>query len=82
MTNKTDATQKRTTTRKCPVCGHEAWRIMYGMVDPSIMGENPKTEFAGCCINMDVRINPTTGKPESGAPKWARQNPECRHSWW
>lgn len=28
------------------------------------------------------RENPATGKHEVGTPKWACQNPECRHRWW
>lgn len=64
------------------MCGHEAWRIAYGMIMPSARQEMPKTEFAGCCIDMEVREYPATGKTEIGTPKWACQNPECRHRWW
>lgn len=74
--------KKRTVSRKCPVCGHEAWRIAYGMIGPSDRQMMPKTEFAGCCIDMEIREYPATGKTEIGTPKWACQNPECRHRWW
>ena len=75
-------TTKRAATRRCPACGHEAWRIAYGMIMPSARQEMPKTEFAGCCIAVEVREYPSTGKTEVGTPKWACQNPECRHRWW
>lgn len=77
------AKKKRTVSRKCPVCGSEAWRIAYGMIMPSAREAMPeKTEFAGCCIDMETREYPATGKTEIGTPKWACQNPECRHRWW
>lgn len=75
--------KKRTVSRKCPVCGSEAWRIAYGMILPSAREAMPDNiEFAGCCIDMVVREYPATGKTEIGTPKWACQNPECRHRWW
>ena len=75
--------KKRTVSRKCPVCGGEAWRIAYGMIMPSAREAMPEnTEFAGCCIDMEIREDPATGKTEIGIPKWACQNPECRHRWW
>ena len=52
------------------------------MIMPAARYEMPKTEFAGCCIDMEIRVYPATGKTESGTPKWACQNPECRHRWW
>jgi hypothetical protein len=76
------STKERTATRRCPVCGNEAWRIAYGMILPPMREDMPKTEFAGCCIEMAVREYPATGKREEGTPKWACQNPECRHRWW
>ena len=78
-----DGKTKRTTaTRKCPVCGHESWRVVYGMVMPDAWEEYPKAEFAGCVIMEELRIYPATGKVEMGVPKWACQNSECRHRWW
>ena len=77
-----EPTTKRTATRKCPICGSEAWRIAYGMIMPSAWETMPKTEFAGCCIDMVVREDPATGKTEIGTHEWACQNPECRHRWW
>ncbi|MFF1384663.1 hypothetical protein ACFVWT_13965 [Arthrobacter sp. NPDC058288] len=75
--------KKRAVSRKCPVCGSEAWRIAYGMIMPSAREAMPEnTEFAGCCIDMEIREYPATGKTEMGIPKWACQNPECRHRWW
>jgi hypothetical protein len=57
------------------------------MIVPPMLENMPKTEFAGCCIDMAVREDPATGQQEVGqqevgAPKWACQNPECRHRWW
>lgn len=77
-----EPTTKRTATRKCPICGSEAWRIAYGMIMPSDRREMPKTEFAGCAIMVEERIHPTTGNVELGTAKWACQDPECRHRWW
>lgn len=74
--------KKRTVSQKCPVCGHEAWRIAYGMVLPSARQTMPKTEFAGCVVMEEMRVYPSTGKVEFGLPKWVCQNPECRHRWW
>jgi hypothetical protein len=74
--------KKGAVTRRCPVCGNEAWRIAYGMILPSAREEMPKTEFAGCVIMQEERINPATGKVEFGIPKWVCRNPECRHRWW
>ena len=74
--------KKRAVSRKCPVCGSEAWRIAYGMIRPEDRETMPKTEFAGCCVDMEIREYPATGKTEIGIPKWACQNPECRHRWW
>ncbi|MEN8583107.1 hypothetical protein ABFP37_10405 [Burkholderia sp. RS01] len=81
MTN-TKPAKKRAQTMECPVCGHEAWPIMYGMVMPDARDENPKTEFAGCCIDYEQRVYPATGNVEMGIPEWACQNRECRHRWW
>lgn len=77
-----ELTTKRASTRRCPLCGSEAWRIAYGMIMPSARDAMPKTEFAGCAIMQEERIDPATGKVEYGTPKWACQNPECRHRWW
>ena len=82
MTKEVKPAKKQRAVRRCSVCGQEAWRIAYGMVMPDDMAEHPKTEFAGCCLTEEVRIYPATGKVESGVPKWACQNPECRHRWW
>ena len=73
---------KRAATRKCPVCGHESWRIIYGMVMPDVMEQYPKAEFAGCVVMEEQRLYPTTGHVEWGVPKWACQDPGCRHRWW
>jgi hypothetical protein len=73
---------KRAATRRCPVCGHEAWRIAYGVILPSTREAMPKTEFAGCVIDVAIRGNPATGREEIGTPNWVCQNPECRHRWW
>jgi hypothetical protein len=74
--------KERSATKKCPVCGHEAWRIIYGMVMPDVRDQYPKAEFAGCVILDEHRIYPATGKVEWGTPNWACQNPNCRHRWW
>ena len=75
--------KKRAVSRKCPVCGSEAWRIAYGMIMPSAREAMPdNTEFAGCCIDMEIREDPATGKTEIGTPEWACQSQECRHRWW
>lgn len=74
--------KRETAPRKCPVCGHESWRVIYGMVMRDTVEQNPKAEFAGCVMMEEVRIYPATGKVEMGVPKWACQNPECRHRWW
>ena len=74
--------KKRAVSRKCPVCGSEAWRIAYGMIMPSARNAMPKTEFAGCIVMDEMLVYPATGKVEFGLPKWACQNPECRHRWW
>ncbi|GAA2134455.1 hypothetical protein GCM10009825_18090 [Arthrobacter humicola] len=76
------STTSRAATRRCPVCDHEAWPTAYGMITPSMRESMPKSEFAGCVIDMAVRDNPATGREEIGTPKWACQNPECRHRWW
>jgi hypothetical protein len=55
---------------------------MYGMVMPDAMEQNPRTEFAGCCISYETRVYPATGQVEMGLPTWACQNVECRHRWW
>ncbi|CAI3793877.1 hypothetical protein NKCBBBOE_00918 [Pseudarthrobacter sp. MM222] len=77
-----EPTTKRVVTRRCPICGHEGWRIAYGEIMPSDGQTMPKTEFAGCMIVSSERVYPATGKIERGTPKWACQNPECRHRWW
>ncbi|QOD04353.1 hypothetical protein [Pseudarthrobacter sp. BIM B-2242] len=74
--------KRKTATRRCPVCGHEAWRIIYGMVMPDTVEQYPKTEFAGCVMMHEQRIYPATGQVEWGLPKWACQDDECRHRWW
>ncbi|WP_143019225.1 hypothetical protein [Arthrobacter sp. ov407] len=76
------ARKKRAVTRRCPMCGNEAWRIAYGMMPPSARERVPKTVFEGCMILMESRENPASGKTETGAPKWVCQNPDCRHRWW
>lgn len=81
-TPRTEPKKKRAVSRKCPVCGHEAWRIAYGMVMPSARQTMPKTEFAGCIVMDEMRVYPATGKVEFGLPKWACQSSECRHRWW
>jgi hypothetical protein len=53
-----------------------------GMIMPWDREIMPKSEFAGCMIVQEERIYPPTGKVEFGIPKWACQNPECRHRWW
>jgi len=77
-----EQTTKRAATRRCPICGSEAWRIVYGMIMPWDRETMPKSEFAGCMIVLEERIYPATGKAEWGTPKWACQNPECHHRWW
>jgi hypothetical protein len=79
---KDEATRKKAATRRCPVCGHEAWRIIYGMVMPEAREQYPKAEFAGCVMVEEQRIYLATGKVEWGTPDWACQNPECGHRWW
>lgn len=69
-------------TRKCPVCGHEAWRIMYGMVMPDAKEEHPRTVFAGCVVLTEERYYLGSGKTELGVPQWACQDAECGHRWW
>ena len=81
MTEKGKA-KKSAETRRCPVCGHESWRIIYGMVMPDVIEQYPKAEFAGCAIVPEDRFYFATGKVESGIAKWACQNDECRHRWW
>jgi hypothetical protein len=79
----TKESAKRTAaTRPCPLCGHEAWPIIYGMVLPDTMEQYPKAEFAGCVVLEELRIYPSTGKVESGVPEWSCQNPACGHRWW
>lgn len=52
---------KRAATRRCPVRGHEALRIAYGMILTSMRKSMPKSEFAGCVMEVKVRANPATG---------------------
>jgi hypothetical protein len=52
------------------------------MIMSSARNAMPKTEFAGCIVMDEMRVYPATGKVEFGLPKWACQNPECRHRWW
>lgn len=33
-------------------------------------------------IVLEERVYAATGKVEWGRPKWAYQNPDCRHRWW
>jgi hypothetical protein len=56
MTKEAKPAKKLESVRKCPVCGHESWRIAYGMVMPDVMAENPQTEFAGCCMDCEARV--------------------------
>jgi hypothetical protein len=77
-----EAQKKRAATRRCPVCGHESWRIIYGMVMPDVRDEYPKAEFAGCVIVDEERIYAASGKVERGVATWACQSLECRHRWW
>ncbi|MDT0169777.1 hypothetical protein [Pseudarthrobacter sp. BRE9] len=79
---KNGATRKRSATRKCPVCGHESWRIFYGMVMPDVREQYPKAEFAGCVITLEQRIYPDTGKVEWGTLGWVCQDQGCGHRWW
>lgn len=51
------------------MCGHETWRIIYGMVVPNILEQYQKAEFAGCVIMPEERIYPAAGKVESGIAK-------------
>jgi hypothetical protein len=74
--------KRATATRRCPVCGHESWRIVYGMMMPGDMEEYEKADFAGCIIVEEERIYTATGKVERGIAKWACQNAECGHRWW
>jgi len=69
-------------TRNCPVCRHESWPIAYGMMTADAQAGSPKTVFAGCCLEIESRINPQTGMPEVGRPQWECQNPVCGHQWW
>ena len=69
-------------TRNCPVCGHEAWPIAYGMMTADAQARSTKTVFAGCCLKIESRINPQTGLPEMGTAEWGCQNPACGHQWW
>lgn len=64
------------------MCGHESWRIMYGMIMPDVREQYPKAEFAGCVILEEQRLDPATGQIEWGTPDWACQNDDCRHRWW
>ncbi|MBG0738562.1 hypothetical protein IV500_03885 [Paeniglutamicibacter antarcticus] len=69
--------------RKCPLCGHESWRLAYGEIMPNEQAlMPPNTVFAGCCLDMVQRTNAVTGEPEMGIARWQCQNPECRHLWW
>ncbi|MDQ6753999.1 MAG: hypothetical protein M3017_11425 [Actinomycetota bacterium] len=69
-------------TKNCPICGHEAWPIAYGMMFEADQQAMPKTVFAGCCLEMSMRNNPVTGGPETGIAQWECQNPDCGHRWW
>lgn len=64
------------------MCGHEACRIAYGMILPYVRKSMPKTEFAGCCIEMEPSFNASSGEVELRVPEWACQNEECRFWWW
>jgi hypothetical protein len=75
-------TKRATVTRRCPICGHESWRIIYGMMMPDDMVKYEKVEFAGCIIFEEQRIYPASGYVEWGTPKWACQNQGCGHRWW
>lgn len=66
----------------CPVCGYEAWPLVYGMVSSRAREENLKTEFAGCVVLVERSVDPSTGEVLSGRPKWACQNVGCRYRWW
>jgi hypothetical protein len=79
---KSGQTTKAPATKRCPICGHESWRIIYGMVMPDTVEQNPKAEFAGCVMMHEQRIYPATGHVEWGLPMWACQSPVCRHRWW
>lgn len=59
--------------RECPVCGHEAWPIAYGMVGPDAAKEDPKTVFAGCVMVMD---------DDGYAAEWRCQSELCGHEWY
>jgi hypothetical protein len=52
------------------------------MILPDQQEKMPNTVFAGCCIDMLERRNPTTGEREFGTPAWECQNRDCRHRWW
>lgn len=82
MTKDGKSTKKSAAIQTCPVCGHEAWRIIYGMVLPDTREHHPYAEFAGCVVMDEMRIYPRTGKVEMGVPEWACQNADCRHRWW
>lgn len=83
MSHEAKSAKKRpAAVRQCPVCGHESWCIIYGMVMRDTVDQNPRTEFAGCCISYETRVYPATGQVEMGLPKWACQNAECGHRWW
>lgn len=73
--------RRRVQTKACPICGHEAWPLAFGMIPSNEQARMPKTEFAGCCIELVQRINPVTGEVEFAAPEWACQNRACGH-WW
>ncbi|BBE21865.1 hypothetical protein MN0502_07480 [Arthrobacter sp. MN05-02] len=66
----------------CPVCGHSAWPIMYGMVPPNVYEAHPETVFAGCVITEELWTDPVTGVADHGVPEWECQSDRCRHRWW
>lgn len=59
---------KKAAIRKCPLCGYESWRIIYGMVMPDTAEQYPKPEFAGCVVIDEQRTYPATGHVEWGLP--------------